>query len=234
MSTLERFPQNGFAIVPNVLDAATVTSILHALASVHLQDAVKQRAGRAFGIRRLLEVVPAVRALAQSEALRALVNPILGNDAKVVRGIFFDKTPVANWKVPWHQDVAIALRAKKDVPGFGAWSVKAGVIHAQPPIEILASILTVRLHLDDADETNGALRVIPGSHRHGLLSDDEIQDWKAQATTVPCSVLRGGALLMRPLLLHASSVASRPTHRRVLHLEYSAMNLPGGLEWYGS
>jgi ectoine hydroxylase-related dioxygenase (phytanoyl-CoA dioxygenase family) len=234
MSNLNSFQQNGFIIVPNVVDAATIKALLDALADVRLQDAVKQRAGRAFGIRCLLDVVPAVRALAQSDALRALVNPILGNDAKVVRGIFFDKTPVANWKVPWHQDVAIALRAKKDIPGFSAWSVKAGVIHAQPPIEILASILTVRLHLDDADETNGALRVIPGSHEHGLLSDDAVQYWKAQANAVTCFVPSGGALLMRPLLLHASSVATQPTHRRVLHLEYSAVDLPNGLEWYGS
>ncbi len=234
MTTLADFQQNGFAIMPNVLAAATVSALLDALARVRLNDAVKQRAGRAFGIRRLLELVPAVRALAESEVLRALVEPILGDKASVVRGIFFDKTPVANWKVPWHQDTMIAVRAKNDVAGFSAWSVKAGVIHTQPPVEVLASILTVRLHLDDTDETNGALRVIPGSHLHGLLSDAAIQQWKAQQPAVTCAVPSGGALLMRPLLLHASSVAAQPMHRRVLHLEYSAMDLPDGLAWYGS
>lgn len=231
MSQLE---ENGFAIIPKVIDDATVAALLDALANVRLHDAVKQRAGRAFGIRRLLELVPGTRELADSHPLRALVEPVLGKEAKVVRGIFFDKTPVANWKVPWHQDTMIAVRARQDIPGFSAWSVKAGVVHVQPPIEILAGILAVRLHLDDTDETNGALRVIPGSHLRGLLDDDAIQQWKEQGNVATCAVLRGGALLMRPLLLHASSVAAQPTHRRVLHLEYSALDLPGELAWYGS
>jgi ectoine hydroxylase-related dioxygenase (phytanoyl-CoA dioxygenase family) len=234
MTTLTDFEQNGFAIVANVLDAAMVTTLLDDLARVRLNDAVKHRGGRAFGIRRLLELVPAVRSLAESEALHTLVEPILGNKAKVVRGIFFDKTPVANWKVPWHQDTLIAVREKREVAGFSAWSIKAGVVHAQPPVEVLASILTVRLHLDATDETNGALRVLPGSHLHGVLSEEAIQQWKANQPAVLCSVPSGGALLMRPLLLHASSVATQPTHRRVLHLEYSAATLPAGLEWYGS
>jgi ectoine hydroxylase-related dioxygenase (phytanoyl-CoA dioxygenase family) len=234
MTILTDFEQNGFAIVPNVLDAAMVTTLLDNLARVRLNDAVKHRAGRAFGIRRLLELVPAVRALAESETLRALVDPVLSDQAIVVRGIFFAKTPVANWKVPWHQNTLIAVRAKREVAGFSAWSIKAGVIHVQPPVEILNSILTVRLHLDATDETNGALRVLPGSHRHGVLSDEAIQQWKANQPAVLCSVSSGSALLMHPLLLHASSVATNPTHRRVLHLEYSAATLPAGLEWYGS
>ena len=234
MNWLETFEQNGFTVVPQVVDETTVAALLDALACVRLTAAVKQRAGRAFGIRRLLELVPEMRELAESAAMRALVEPVLGNNAKVVRGIFFDKTPVANWKVPWHQDTIIAVRARQDVAGYSAWSVKAGVVHVQPPIEILASILALRLHLDDTDETNGALRVIPGSHQGGLLDDDTIQQWKEQENAVTCSVLRGGALLMRPLLLHASSVAVQPSHRRVLHLEYSAADLPEGLEWYGS
>ncbi len=231
---MKELEETGFAIIPKVIDETTVAALLDALANVRAADAVKQRAGRAFGIRRLLELVPAVRELADSAVLRALIDPVLGNRARVVRGLFFDKTPVANWKVPWHQDTMIAVRARLEVTGFSAWSVKAGVVHVQPPIEVLASILAVRLHLDDTDEMNGALRVIPGSHQHGLLSDEAIQQWKEPQQAVTCVVPRGGALLMRPLLLHASSVAAQPSHRRVLHLEYSAMDLPEGLEWYGS
>lgn len=234
MNYVSDFQQNGFAIVPNVIETAAVTTLQEALTRVRLNDTVKQRSGRAFGMRRLLELVPDVRALANSDVMRALIDPILGDKAKVVRGIFFDKTSVANWKVPWHQDTVIAVREKREVAGFSAWSIKAGVVHTQPPVEVLTSIVAVRLHLDDTDETNGALRVIPGSHSHGVLSDEAIQEWKAQQSAVACDVPSGGALLMRPLLLHASSVATQPTHRRVLHLEYSAVELPGGLEWYGS
>lgn len=234
MNWPEDFRKNGFAIVPNVMGVAQIEALSETLAQVQLNASVKQRAGRAFGIRRLLEVVPAVRALAESAQLQSMIAPILGEQSRVVRGIFFDKTPVANWKVPWHQDVTIAVRERKEVAGFVAWSIKAGVIHVQPPIEILESIVTVRLHLDDTDETNGALRVIPGSHQQGLLSDEMIQQCKAQQIAVTCRVERGGVLFMRPLLLHASSTATQPAHRRVLHLEYSAMDLPDGLKWYGS
>ena len=224
----------GFSIVENLIPVEIIDEIISALDQIQLNSEIKQRAGKAYGIRRLLEVVPLIRTLSESENIRSIIEPIIGKDAQVVRGILFDKNPVANWKVPWHQDVVIALREKKEVSGFTAWSTKAGVVHAQPPVEILESILAIRIHLDDTDESNGALRVISGSHKFRVLGDDEIQELKEKNAPVTCHVARGGALLMRPLLLHASSVATVPTHRRVIHLEYSALNLPDGLEWYGS
>ena len=224
----------GFALIENVILPALVDEIISALDQIQINSEVKQRAGKAYGIRRLLEVFPLICTLAESENIRCIIEPIIGENAKIVRGILFDKNPVANWKVPWHQDVVIALREKKEVAGFTAWSTKAGVVHAQPPVEILESILAIRIHLDDTDENNGALRVIPGSHKSGVLGDGEIQKFKENNEQITCTAAQGGALLMRPLLLHASSVATAPTHRRVIHLEYSALNLPDGLEWYGS
>jgi ectoine hydroxylase-related dioxygenase (phytanoyl-CoA dioxygenase family) len=148
-----------------------------------------------------------------------------------VRGILFDKLPEANWKVPWHQDLSIAVRGRVDVAGFGPWSVKAGVPHVQPPLPLLENMLALRLHLDDCDAANGPLRVIPRSHTGGRLSPTAIRAWRSQQAAVACLVPRGGALLMRPLLLHASSPALRPGHRRVIHLEFAAEGLPGGLQW---
>jgi ectoine hydroxylase-related dioxygenase (phytanoyl-CoA dioxygenase family) len=161
----------------------------------------------------------------------SIVRPLIGRAARPVKGIYFDKTPDANWKVAWHQDLSIAVREEKAAPGFSGWSIKAGAIHVQPPAEILASMLTVRLHLDAAGDENGALRVIPGSHQHGRLDSAAIDRLVEQTQPVTCLVGKGGVLLMRPLLLHASSAAVRPTHRRVIHLEYSADTLPHGLEW---
>ena len=225
---------HGFALIENIISLALADEIISELDQIQINNEVKQRAGKAYGIRRLLEVVPLIRTLSESENIRSIIEPVIGKTARIVRGILFDKNPVANWKVPWHQDVVIALREKKEVPGFTAWSTKAGVVHAQPPVEILGSILAIRIHLDDTDENNGALRVIPGSHKFGVLGDDEIQKFKENNEQITCTAALGGALLMRPLLLHASSVATAPTHRRVIHLEYSALNLPDGLEWYGS
>ena len=176
--------------------------------------------------------MPAIRELANSAALTSLVNPILGNAARVVRAIYFDKHKDANWKVAWHQDLTIAVREKIEAEGFSAWSIKAGIPHVQPPLSILNNMLTLRVHLDHADENNGALRVLPGTHRHGRLDANQIQRWKETESVVTCSVRRGGVMVMRPLLLHSSLRALEPEHRRVLHFEYSSVELPTGLEWF--
>ena len=93
-------------------------------------------------------------------------------------------------------------------------------------------MLTVRLHLDDTTEENGALRVISGSHRHGRLSAEEIQQWRSNGEIVACPVPCGGAFIMRPMLLHSSSASACASHRRVVHLEFAAGALPGDLAWH--
>jgi len=176
--------------------------------------------------------VPAIAKLARSQKLTRLVRPHMSAEPFPVRAIFFNKSPKANWLVSWHQDLTVALCARADTPGFGPWSVKNGVPHVQPPIELLEQMLTVRLHLDDADQSNGALRVLPGSHRLGRLSAARIQQLRAEQPDFICDVAAGDALLMRPLLLHASSRSTSKRPRRVLHIEYAAFTLPDGLEWH--
>jgi ectoine hydroxylase-related dioxygenase (phytanoyl-CoA dioxygenase family) len=161
-----------------------------------------------------------------------LIEPILGSEARIVRGIFFDKTPDANWKVAWHQDLTIAVHKQVDIDDYGSWSKKAGIVNVQPPISVLEKMLTLRVHLDDTDEFNGALRVIPASHKGGRLSAEEIQVWKEKGDSITCSVKRGGVMIMRPLILHSSLAALHPRHRRVVHLEYCSAKLPDGLEWH--
>ncbi len=150
----------------------------------------------------------------------------------MVRGILFDKTADANWKVPWHQDLTIAVQEQHDVPGFGPWSVKAGIAHVQPPMELLERMVTLRLHLDDCDAANGPLRVLPRTHKCGRLEAASIAQERESIPEIVCTALRGAALLMKPLLLHASSACKSPRHRRVVHLEWSANELPGGLQWH--
>jgi ectoine hydroxylase-related dioxygenase (phytanoyl-CoA dioxygenase family) len=213
-----------------VLDESTIAALTVALAAVG-DDSTIRGHGDTYAIRNLLDV-PAVRALVASAEVRALVEPLLGPDAFAVRSILFDKTPAANWRVPWHQDLTIAVQARRDVPGYGPWSRKAGVPHVQPPVAILERMLTVRLHLDTCDAANGPLRVLAGSHRAGCLSRDAMRRWRDTVPAITCEVPRGGALLVRPLLLHASSPATQPGHRRVVHLEFAAAPLPGGLRWH--
>ena len=143
----------------------------------------------------------------------------------------FDKTPETNWKVSWHQDQTISVVEQREVEGFGPWSVKAGVPHVQAPVGLLERMLTIRIHLDDCGISNGPLRVLPGTHLSGKLSPSELARLRSERVEVTCAVPAGGAILMRPLLLHASSVSESPAHRRVLHIEYAAETLSGGLKW---
>jgi ectoine hydroxylase-related dioxygenase (phytanoyl-CoA dioxygenase family) len=223
---------NGFAVVEAVVTGATVAALLPVLTDVDHEGAIERR-GSVHAVRNLLEAVPQVQALARSAAIRNLVEPVLGPGCFVVRGILFDKTPEANWKVAWHQDLTIAVRDQREAPEFGPWSEKAGIPHVQPPAQVLERMLTVRVHLDDCGPENGPVQVIPGSHRQGRLSAAEITRWRESHEPVACTSARGGVLLMRPLILHASSPATVPGHRRVVHLEFAAEELPYGLEWHG-
>ena len=222
--------RDGFAVVPGVLDERAVSALESSLGGVKGGAGVLRRGG-VYAIRDLLEVVPAARELARSSAVRALVAPVLGAGFFAVRGVLFDKTPSAPWKVAWHQDLSIAVRGRAEVEGFGPWSLKAGVVHVQPPASVLEGMLAVRLHLDDCDETNGPLRVLPGSHLGGRLNEEAIKRRRESSAAVTCLVPRGGSLLMRPLLLHSSPAPLAPRRRRVVHLEFAAAPLPGGLEW---
>jgi ectoine hydroxylase-related dioxygenase (phytanoyl-CoA dioxygenase family) len=239
MSSLTTAPQhdlssqiseNGFAILNNVFDAEC-DALADALENLPADEKVRRRDG-VYGVRDLFALVPAIAELARAQQIRSMVSPILGEKYYAVRSIFFDKPVGANWMVPWHQDLTIAVKSRIDSVGYGPWSVKAGIAHVQPPAPLLASMLTVRIHLDDCSVTNGALEVLPGSHLCGRLSAEAIRGLRANQSPVSCEVKRGGCLLMRPLLVHASKPSQTPNHRRVIHIEFAASKLSDGLEWY--
>lgn len=215
---IQTLEQDGFAILPRCLDEATVQSLHDQLGdSKHAQ--------------RNLLALPAARDLAASRPVREIMGTVLGPRCFAVRGILFNKTQESNWKVVWHQDLTIAVRERREVNGFGPWTVKAGVLHVQPSAEILNRILAIRVRLDESGPDNGPLRVIPGSHKAGRLSAEQIANWKKK-DYVTCTVPKGGALLMRPLLLHASSACVALKPRLVIHLEFASEELPLGLEWH--
>lgn len=230
MNEIEDFERQGYAIFPHVIGVGTNSNLIQAIESMVADNSISG-AMNSYGVRNLIEVAPEVGALANSAAIRGLVEPLLGKSAFPVRSLLFDKTPDANWKVAWHQDLTITVREKRDLTGFGPWSTKEGVLHVQPPASVLEGMVTLRLHLDDCTPLNGPLQVLPGSHREGRLTALAIQAWRERMEPVSCLVDAGGAVLMRPLILHASSPATKPVHRRVIHLEFASKPLPGGLEW---
>ena len=219
----------GFTVIPDVLDPDTVLRLQQAVDQLGEREEVRRRGG-AYGVRNLLEVLPAAAEIAADPRLRSLVSPVLGERCFAVRGTLFDKIPGANWSLFWHQDSIITVQERREVAGFSKWAQKAGVWHVEPPFAIFERMLTLRVHLDDCGPTNGPLRVLSGSHRGGWL-DHELDEWKRSAAEVTCTVPAGGVVVMRPLILHASSAAESPSHRRVLHIEYAVDDLPGGLDW---
>lgn len=228
MSVASELHESGFAIVDPGLEPRAVETLLQAIEPV---EGALQSAGRG-GARDILRRVPAVRQVLGHPAIVSIVRSALGPGAFAVKGILFDKQPRANWKVPWHQDLTVAVRAQAEAAGYGPWSVKGGVPHVQPPVEVLECMLAVRVHLDDCRESDGDLRVLAGSHRHGEISGKSIAAARERYREVVCPVGRGGILAMRPLLLHASSATEATTRRRVLYLEFAACELTPQVAWF--
>ncbi|QDU28627.1 Phytanoyl-CoA dioxygenase (PhyH) [Anatilimnocola aggregata] len=223
------FERDGYFICEAVLPFSQLNALAQAIENVPSGEEVRKKQN-VYGIRNLLEVCPEVCSLANQPAVRQFATAVLGSNAFAVRAIFFDKVPGSNWSLFWHQDNVIAVQEKREVPGYIAWSHKAGIWQVQPPAEVLARMVAVRVHLDECGEENGPLRVLPGSHRFGWL-DEELDAWKARVPEVVCAVGRGGIVSMCPLTLHASARSVAAQHRRVIHIEYAATDLPGGLEW---
>jgi ectoine hydroxylase-related dioxygenase (phytanoyl-CoA dioxygenase family) len=211
----------GFDIFPRLFSDQEMTTLSQALANGQVE---RSRAGA----RHLLRC-PAVAALAHMPRLVEIAEAALGKPVRPFGATLFDKSPQANWLVVWHQDTALPLHERQNVPGWGPWSVKSGVLYAHAPAAALRRVVALRVHLDDSTTLNGPLRLIPGSDQR-LLSDGKIAELARKVPSVDCLVPRGSVVLMRPLLVHSSSKAVVPAPRRVIHIEYTdAFEHEGGL-----
>lgn len=225
MIDMQQFEREGFAMTPSLFSSAEIS---HLIARLEGHAAHGPKRG---GIRDIMQRLPELRATADHPAIRTIVEQLLGPDAFIVRSTLFDKTDTANWKVPWHQDLTIAVDSRRETEGYGPWSTKEEVTHVQPPTRVLESMVTIRIHLDPCPATNGALRVQPGTHHLGRLNQNHVQSFVDEAKAITCAAQPGEALIMRPLLLHASSPSSTPAHRRVLHFDFAVGDLDNGLSW---
>jgi ectoine hydroxylase-related dioxygenase (phytanoyl-CoA dioxygenase family) len=170
--------------------------------------------------RRCLLDQPCVIAAARQLRQQLTAHGFLSEHAIAVQAIAFDKTPDVNWKVAWHQDLMFPFAKPVISPGYSLPCVKDGVNFAQPPVDILHELLAVRLHLDDCHAGNGPLRASPGTHRLGIIQAEAISEKVQQHGQTDSLANEGEVLLMRPLLLHASSKATESGHRRVLHFVF--------------
>jgi ectoine hydroxylase-related dioxygenase (phytanoyl-CoA dioxygenase family) len=208
--------KHGFCIAKNVMSKEWINHILQDVEQSALDIDVT-------GIRHIDKKLNSVSAYLVSAEFSENTKCYLTPQHKLVRTILFNKTPDTNWYVTWHQDKTISVSEKFDHPEWKNWSLKEGVLHVQPPLAVLENMVTIRIHLDDTTQDNGCLKVISGSHRYGLLSQEKINEIVAQNPSVYCEACAGDALIMRPHLLHASSKSIEPSQRRVLHLEYCAL-----------
>lgn len=215
-----RFDEDGFARIALLLDVNRCDSLAAEFET--LQGA---------GIRHLIDH-PAVRLAVEQPLVSGLIREALGGAGFAYKATLFDKRSEANWLVAWHQDLSIPVRQQVDLDGWTAWSRKEDVVYVQPPTDVLSRLVAVRIHLDDCGADNGPLRLLSSSHRLGRVNHGDIvmhlTDYREETITG----LRGSGLIMRPLLIHASSKAIAPARRRVLHLEFADFDLPAGLDWH--
>ena len=202
------FSHGGYCILPTKISEESIQC---------LRDTLFQK--NSAGERCLLDH-PVVRDTALALKRELTFSGYLSENAVAIQAIAFYKSATTNWKVAWHQDLMFPFAEKVTASGFDLPTLKQGIHYARPPESVLSQLLAVRLHLDDCDATNGPLRISPGTHRNGILKTAAISDLVSSHGEVICLAKIAEALLMRPLALHASSQASEPKHRRILHLVY--------------
>lgn len=225
LSTIRKVEHKGHAILHSVFRKKQVNDIRFALYEFQKQNPEE----KPFAIRNLLGKVPALAKLLFNANVKVLLDKI-DPGLFLTKAIYFDKPPDADWYVTWHQDTTIHVKEKIETEGFSGWTKKEGYYGVVPPVEVLQNTVTLRIHLDDTNEHNGALKVIQGSHNK-RLRPEEIQLISQNNIPLSCDVLTGGIHLMKPLLLHSSAKTHDPRHRRVVHLEFTTSDLPNGLEW---
>jgi ectoine hydroxylase-related dioxygenase (phytanoyl-CoA dioxygenase family) len=217
---VSQFKTSGYFVIPGVIDPVL---------NRRLGAFVRGVANTGAGSRRLLDEVWC-RHLAAALRGDARINSLLPRSAVAVQCTLFDKSPTRNWLVALHQDLSIPVNARVGGPDCSGWTEKEGQVYVQPPVSVLEQLVAVRVHIDDCPIESGALRVVPKSHVEGHLNEKQAENLRSQNGETVVPVVRGGVLVMRPLLLHASSKATSHEPRRVLHFVFGPPKLPLGLE----
>ncbi|MEL6822205.1 MAG: phytanoyl-CoA dioxygenase family protein, partial [Calditrichota bacterium] len=216
--------ENGYEIIDDFLSEKCIAELKEELALLNI-------ARQQGGIRNIERKSQAIFCLSKSESILHTAQLYLTGQPRLVRAIYFNKTSEQNWSVTWHQDKTVAVTKRFSELNWQAWSMKDQTLHVQPPVEVLNDMITLRIHLDSATVENGCLKVIPGSHKLGILSNEQINKVVSKNHSAICQGRSGSVLLMRPHLLHASGKAIVSGQRRVIHLEYSSYRLPDGVQW---
>lgn len=219
----------GFSVIHKVFSDQEVDEIISVLNTIDTSRENFRKSEDLFAIRQFLKEIPEIKDLIFNDNIKRIIREIFGEKYIVVKSIYFDKPETSNWYVAYHQDLTISVDKKLELPNFGPWTTKQNQFAVQPPLNILENIYTIRIHLDDTDENNGALKVVPRSHAKGIYRPETI-DWTVETEEI-CKVEKGGIMLMKPLILHGSNRTTNGKKRRVIHIEFSDIALPKQLSW---
>jgi ectoine hydroxylase-related dioxygenase (phytanoyl-CoA dioxygenase family) len=221
--------ENGYSVVAGLFSDNEISRILACIENAEQDENSFMKTKDLFAIRQLIKHVPELSELLFNRKLTELIADLSESDYFLTKAIYFDKPSESNWFVAFHQDLSISVDKKADIENYVNWTFKKGQYGVQPPIEILQDTITIRIHLDKTDRNNGALKVIPKSHLKGIVRSDS-EDWSIENELI-CEVEKGGAMLMKPLTLHASNRTTNGRKRRVIHLEFNQHNLAEPLAW---
>jgi len=220
---------SGFTTIDRIFSNEQIERMLKLISQVDTSKGTFRKSIDLFAIRQFLKEVPEIDKLILNDEFKLFIHGLFGSDYFIVKSIYFDKPEQSNWFVSYHQDLTISVDRKVELDDYSKWTVKQNQFSVQPPLDVLKQIYTVRIHLDDTDENNGALKVVPGSHLKDVYRPQDI-DWSKETEHI-CAVPKGGVMIMKPLLLHSSSRTTSNNKRRVIHIEFCNQELHEELKW---
>lgn len=232
MNSLNEINSEGFTIIDNVYSENEVEKLISFIEDVTENDSDNstfRKSQDLFAIRQFHKEVPETLDIIFNKNLKDIIESNFGSGYFITKSIYFDKPEKSNWFVAYHQDLTISVDKKVAIENFENWTIKQNQFAVQPPKEILEDNFTIRIHIDKTTKDNGALKVINNSHSKGILRIENLNFEKEKETI--CEVEKGGVMIMKPLLFHASNKTTNNERRRVIHIEFSKQQLPQGLEW---
>ncbi|MCD0472902.1 phytanoyl-CoA dioxygenase family protein [Flavobacterium sp. EDS] len=232
MKYINEIDTEGFIIIDAIYNENEIEKLTSIIESVTEDKAGKttfRKSEDLFAIRQFHKEIPEALDSIFNQNLKNIIKSNFGEDYFITKSIYFDKPEKSNWFVAYHQDLTISVDKKIDVESFENWTTKQDQFAVQPPKDILEKNFTIRIHIDKTTKDNGALKVINNSHSKGIYRVENM-DFKNEKETV-CEVEKGGIMIMKPLLFHASNKTTNNERRRVIHIEFSNIELPNGLDW---
>jgi ectoine hydroxylase-related dioxygenase (phytanoyl-CoA dioxygenase family) len=199
------YEENGYLLVPGVFSTAEVEAMRDAIARILETVAATEhdRSHTWAGVDQSLQLKGFhdlqyhdgvfTRMVAQPRLVEILTD-LIGPNVQLHHSKMLVKPPEQGAPFPMHQD------------------------HPYFPHE-RHSVLAASVHLDDTDEENGCLHVVPGSHKLGPLAAEgeaHTVDYPLESGTA-CPAAAGDVLFFNYLTIHGSGVnRSSRTRRNVL------------------